>query len=406
MSDVSQAIERREGDSLSQILGTGDTRAALERLERNARDVIDLARARGHVRRFGNAQTEHFGLPAWQLLGFTYGLVTTVEWSKPVDNGWEARASVRTRDGTEVGSAEAMCTRSETNWRNKAEHDVRAMSQTRARRNALRGVLGAFLVLTGFDFADPDAPANDDQVGILHLLERQLGWSHQEGHSRAGVASYRDLSREAAHETIEAWSELVDVSAPRAVVEGRGGRVATPPRDESRVGADTPSSESGINAPAAPAANTGGRDTPPPDSDTTSAPSRAGQRDPATPADNPPLDAVRDGATGLGADIPSATEQLGSPLPSEAEAAAGGEATAVHGPSSVERGGATDEVPPPAVISPASPADWEQATKTGLTAGRALKRARDRHRAKDPLFPSIVGRASDLTRQQLEALIK
>jgi len=351
VSDVSQAIERREGDSLSQILGTGDTRAALERLERNARDIIDLARARGHVRRFGNAQSEHFGLPAWQLLGFTYGLVTTVEWSKPVDNGWEARASVRTRDGTEVGSAEAMCTADEPNWGTRkskdghvtriADHDRRAMAQTRARRNALRGVLGAFLVLTGFDFADPDAPANDDQVGILHLLERQLGWSHDRGHQEAQVTSYRDLTREQAHETIEAWARLVDVSAPRALGN-------------------------------APDSNAGG--------------------------------------TAVGADTSSATEQ-GSPLPSDAEdSGAGGEATAEHGPSSsTEAGGASDEVPPPApdVSRETAPASlWAEATKAGLTSGRAVARARKRHRDKDVLFPNIVARATDLTAQQLEALLK
>jgi hypothetical protein len=357
MTDVSQAIERREGDSLSQILGTGDTRAALERLERNARDIIDLARARGHVRRFGNAQSEHFGLPAWQLLGFTYGLVAKVEWSRPVDNGWEARSVVVTRDGTEVGSAEAMCTRNERNWNGKSDHDVRAMAQTRARRNALRGVLGAFLVLTGFDFADPDAPANDDQVGILHLLERQLGWDHEHGHRMADVKSYRDLTREQAHETIERWSNLVDSGAVAPTTNaGEGG--SRPPAGSSPARPGKPVGQPGKLGQPTPAA---------PDQDTSSAA-------PGTPEESRDAEATT----------------------------AGGAATSEHGPSSSTGEGSPGEAPPPVVTLNEL---WDQYNLVGGTSGRAIKRARERHRDGDPAFPEIVHRSTDLTEAQLQALL-
>ena len=246
MSEPSTQIERRErGDALSQIVGTGDTRAMLEQVERNVRDIIDVARARGFVRKYGAGenQREFYGEPAWALLGMTYGLVPFVEWTKPVDNGWEARAVVRTREGDDVSSAEAMCTRAEQNRRNADDHTLRAMAQTRARRNALRSALGAALVLAGFDFPDPEAPATNPQVGILHQLERDLGWTHDDGHEAAGVASYKDLSREQAAELIDQWQALKDVRPESRYLPtpaGASSPEATPPGDVVAPGEEVP----------------------------------------------------------------------------------------------------------------------------------------------------------------------
>jgi hypothetical protein len=211
------AIERRD-DALSQIVGTGDTRAMLEQVERNVRDVIDIARDRRFVTRFNNR--DFFGFPAWSLLALTYGLVPFIEWTKPVENGWEARAIVRTREGDVVSSAEAMCTRKEQSRRNADDHTLRAMAQTRAMRNALRSCLGAALVMAGFDFADPEGPATNEQVGLLHQLERKIGMSHDEGHATANVDSYKQLNREDASTLIDRWTAIRD--------ELRGGGAETP----------------------------------------------------------------------------------------------------------------------------------------------------------------------------------
>src|SRR5262245_65933794 len=98
------AIERRNPDALDTIVGTGDTRAMLEQVERNVRDVIAIARDRGFVTRFN--ERDFFGFPAWSLLALTYGLVPFVEWTRPLEGGWEARAVVRTREGDVVSAAE------------------------------------------------------------------------------------------------------------------------------------------------------------------------------------------------------------------------------------------------------------------------------------------------------------
>jgi hypothetical protein len=58
----------------------------------------------------------------------------------------------------------------------------------------------------------------------------------------------------------------------------------------------------------------------------------------------------------------------------------------------------------PFADEPAPPEQWERAQALGVTGARALKRARERHRDHDPLFPEIVTRASAITYRQLQAL--
>ena len=232
MPEPAADLARRSPDALDKIVGTGDTRAMLEQVERNVRDVIDIARDRRFVSRFNDRDFFHF--PAWQLLAMTYGLVPFVEWSKPVDGGWEARAVVRTRDGDVVAAAEAMCTRKESSRRNADDHTLRAMAQTRAMRNALRSCLGAALVMAGFDFADPEGPATNEQVGLLHQLEREIGFDHDEGHALANVASYKDLNREDASTLIDRWTAMRDeIQGGGAATSSTSGIAdATDPRPE------------------------------------------------------------------------------------------------------------------------------------------------------------------------------
>jgi hypothetical protein len=205
----------------------------LAELERNVRDVIDIARDRGFVTRFNNR--DYFGFPAWSLLALTYGLVPFVEWTRPVDGGWEARAVVRTREGDVVAAAEAMCTRKEQSRRSADDHTLRAMAQTRAMRNALRSCLGAALVMAGFDFADPEGPATNEQVGLLHQLEREIGMSHDEGHAMAKVDSYKQLNREDASTLIDRWTAMRD--------ELRGGGAETPSPLKDNAGHAAPAPE-------------------------------------------------------------------------------------------------------------------------------------------------------------------
>lgn len=263
MSEPAHELAVREhGDALSTILGTGDTRSALAQVERNVRDIIEVCRERGFVTQYeqvnkktGETKTSDFyGVPAWQLLGMTYGVSPIIEWVKPIDGGFHARAVAQTRDGSIVGAAEALCLRKEPGKQYKSDHDIAAMAQSRAQRNALRSALGAALVLAGFDFPDPESPATNPQIGMLHQLERELGWTHEEGHTCAGVDSYKDLTREQAAEVIDHWQQLVgttpdstvpDVGTPTVTSDGAGAAVGTSSEDGASTSEDDPEPEDG-----------------------------------------------------------------------------------------------------------------------------------------------------------------
>lgn len=84
----------------------------------------------------------------WQILGRFYGATVGIEWTKGIDKGWEARAIV-TRNGEQLSSAEAMCTRAEKNWKDRDEFMLKSMAQTRASAKALRQAFGWVAELAG-----------------------------------------------------------------------------------------------------------------------------------------------------------------------------------------------------------------------------------------------------------------
>ncbi len=97
---------------------------------------------------------EHVRVEGWTLLGTLLGVFPYLVWSRPIENGddgWEARCEARTLDGRVVGSAEAMCSRSEKTWANRDDYALRSMAQTRATSKALRQPLGFVMALAGFE---------------------------------------------------------------------------------------------------------------------------------------------------------------------------------------------------------------------------------------------------------------
>lgn len=199
------------------ILGTGDIRVMIEQARENVGFAVEIARDRGFVTDFevkdkaGNVTGTRafFHLATWQLLGQSWGLTAYTEGiPDEVKPGvWQAAAiAANVQSGQIVGRAVAMCSRNEPGKKYKNDHDLSATAQSRAQRNALRSCLGSILIAAGFDFADPDAPATREQIGMLHQLERDLEMSHDQGHERAAVLSYKDLTREQASEVIDEWT--------------------------------------------------------------------------------------------------------------------------------------------------------------------------------------------------------
>jgi hypothetical protein len=101
-------------------------------------------------------QKKHVVVEGWTLLGSMLGVFPVVEWTRQTEDGWEARVVARTRNGDEVGAAEAMCSRKENRWKSADDYAIRSMAQTRAVSKALRHPLGFVMTLAGYE-ATPEA---------------------------------------------------------------------------------------------------------------------------------------------------------------------------------------------------------------------------------------------------------
>ena len=106
---------------------------------------------------------EHVLVGGWTLLGSMLGVYPVTVWSRPLEEGWEARVEARTRDGAIVGAGESECLRSERRWAKADDYAIRSMAQTRATSRALKLTLGFVMELAGFDATPADEmPAVDD----------------------------------------------------------------------------------------------------------------------------------------------------------------------------------------------------------------------------------------------------
>ena len=224
---MSEAIERRDsagmaesepyGEAAANVLfGTQNPFEIVARSVEVSDVLMRVVQDRGLAFRFGDR--DWYGLGCYQVLGSFFGVTTSPEWIRPIadGSGWEARFVVYAPDGRPIGAGEGMVTRDEKNWRSAPAHSLRAMAQVRGQRRALQSVLGFVVQLAGYDISDPDAPATRKQVTALHTIASGLGWSDEERHERAGVASFNDLTREAAGDLFDAWSALDPETAAAA----------------------------------------------------------------------------------------------------------------------------------------------------------------------------------------------
>jgi hypothetical protein len=137
------------------LFGVSDPVDVIGEAKRVATALKAELKAGDMVKRIGNR--EYVLLEGWQTLATMLGIVGVNVWSRPLENGWEARAEARTLDGRVVGAAEAMCTRAERNWARRDDFAVRSMAQTRALSKALRSPLGFTMTLAGH----PAIPAEE-----------------------------------------------------------------------------------------------------------------------------------------------------------------------------------------------------------------------------------------------------
>lgn len=141
------------------LFGAADPSEVVLRATQHAEALADVIRAKHLYKTIG--QKNHVLVEGWTLLGSMLGVFPVVVWTRPLENGWEARVEARTLAGAVVGAAEAECLRSEKTWANRDDYAVRSMAQTRATSKALRGPLGFIVALAGYN----PTPADEIPTG-------------------------------------------------------------------------------------------------------------------------------------------------------------------------------------------------------------------------------------------------
>lgn len=190
---VSQAIEHAAPMSLPISLLPGLNPAAqVEYAREVAAALADVIERRRLYIQIGNKR--HVLYEGWTLLGTMLGVFPIVEWTRPVEGGWEARVVARTLAGSAVSAAEAMCTRGERRWRDADEYAIRSMAQTRAGSKALRMPLGFVVQLAGYE------PTPAEEMPVEELRSPLRGKTRS-----ARPRSWRELK-----ERINAYGEPVN----------------------------------------------------------------------------------------------------------------------------------------------------------------------------------------------------
>ncbi len=134
-----------------------DPEAMLAEATKQAKVLKNFLDQTKSVMRIG--KSEHVKAGGWQFLARQARLSvgTTAEpFEADGETGWKGHAIVY-RDGSQVGEADALCLRSETNWKNSDTYAICSMAQTRAASKAIKGVLGFVVVMAGYS----DTPAEE-----------------------------------------------------------------------------------------------------------------------------------------------------------------------------------------------------------------------------------------------------
>jgi len=137
------------------LFGSTDPVEVIEKAVKVADALKSVIASKGLVKNIQGR--EYVEIAGWQTLAAMLRLTSVCEWSRPLENGFEARVLVQSPEGSIIGSAEAQCTREERTWKNRDDYALRSMAQTRATAKALRSVLGFVVVLAGYK----DTPAEE-----------------------------------------------------------------------------------------------------------------------------------------------------------------------------------------------------------------------------------------------------
>ena len=132
------------------IYASQDPAQQLEEARARAKILVEVVTEQGLAMSFGGGK-KHVMVEGWQFLASQFGLIPDIEWTKELDDGWEARCALRRlSDGQIVSHADAECRRSESNWKSSDSYAIRSMAETRAVSKVCRIALSSVMVMAGF----------------------------------------------------------------------------------------------------------------------------------------------------------------------------------------------------------------------------------------------------------------
>ena len=132
------------------IYASQDPEEQLAEAQRRSKVLLQVITDQELAVSFGGGR-KHVQVEGWLFLASQFGLMPDIEWTRELDNGWEARCALRRlSDGQVISHADAECRTAESNWNNRDSYAVRSMAETRAVSKVCRIALSSVMVMAGF----------------------------------------------------------------------------------------------------------------------------------------------------------------------------------------------------------------------------------------------------------------
>ncbi len=101
---------------------------------------------------FKFGEKKHVTIDGWNTLGSLLSILPAENSVKKIEGGYEAKVDlVNKNSGIIVGSASAICLRSERNWEKRDDYAIRSMAVTRATGKAYRLAFSWIVTLAGYE---------------------------------------------------------------------------------------------------------------------------------------------------------------------------------------------------------------------------------------------------------------
>jgi hypothetical protein len=163
------------------IYQSTDAMEQLNEARARAKVLVEVVNEQNLSKRFGSGAKPHVFVEGWQFLASQFGLIPEIEWTRELEDGWEARAALRRlSDGAIISHGDGECRKGEPNWAKAQSYAIRSMAQTRAVSKVCRIALSSVMVMAGFNATpaeemdgikltqnDPHCPACLDANGEL-----------------------------------------------------------------------------------------------------------------------------------------------------------------------------------------------------------------------------------------------